>query len=41
MRTFPSAPPAPERRGVNDPRSTTAPARTAGKPLLNDRRSTR
>jgi hypothetical protein len=41
MRTFPSAPPAPERRGTTDPRSTSASKPPTGKPLLNDRRSTR
>lgn len=41
MRTFPSTPPAPERRGTNDPRSTSALVQPSRKAVLNDRRSTR
>lgn len=41
MRSFPSQPPIPPRRDLTDARSSNTPRPQAGKPLLNDRRSTR
>ena len=41
MKTHPSYGSTPVRRGVIDPRSTTAPVSQTRNTLLNDRRSTR